>query len=326
MAAEADVEVVQRNVRKTEHLTRQLLSFAGHRQLQPHVVHLARYIPEFVEFFGSVLGPKVVVDLDLAADTWPVKLDPTELETALSNLLSNARDAMNADGVVKVRTLNRTGEAGVPDRVVLEIRDAGAGIPAAVLERVFEPFFTTKQPGRGSGLGLSQVYAFAKGCGGAVSIASEVGTGTAVRIEFPRFVQPEEALPPAAPASGLRPGQVVLLVDDNVDILESTSSLLALNGMVVKAAASTAAAWALLDEGLTPDVVISDIVMAGSADGVQFALQLREADPSLPIVLASAYSTAAADATAQGFTVLRKPYDAAQLLALISAPNPARLR
>ena len=317
--AEADVEVVQRNVRKTEQLTRQLLSFAGRRQLHPQAVQLADHVPEFISFFRSVLGSEVTVHLDVDADTWPVLMDPTELETALANLLSNARDAIAGQGVLEIQVGNEPGSGATADRVMLLIRDAGAGIPPAVLERVFEPFFTTKEPGKGSGLGLSQVYAFVKACGGEISLESEVGRGTTVRMLFPRH----EAQP-APDSSGtsrgaVGTGSIVLLVDDNKDILDSTSSLLELNGMVVKTAGSIAEARKLLAAGLEPDVVISDIVMAGSADGVELARELRLARPDLRIVLASAYSAAATEATAQGFTVLRKPYGAAQLLALVRA-------
>lgn len=320
-AAEGDVEVVQRNVRKTEHLTRQLLSFAGRRQLQPQVVALQEHIPEFVAFFRSVLGPGVQVQLDLAPETGFVRLDPTELETALANLLSNARDAMNGEGTLVVRTFNGPAHGDAADCVVLEIQDQGAGIPDAVRERVFEPFFTTKAPGKGNGLGLSQVYAFTKACGGTVQLISEPGAGTTVRLAFPRDTaasKPQEARDAAVPALA---GRVVLLVDDNQDVLEATSGLLALNGMAVRTAGGVTEAWALLEGGLRPDVVVSDIVMAGTADGVELAQRLRSAHPDIAVVLASAYSTAASEATAQGFAVLRKPYDAAQLLALLSRPH-----
>lgn len=320
-AAEADVEVVQRNVRKTEHLTRQLLSFAGRRQLQPQVVALPLHVPEFVAFFRSVLGPGITVRLDLAPDTWPVKLDPTELETALANLLSNARDALGGTGALDVRAGNLPAQGDLPDRVLLEIQDHGAGIPAAVQARVFEPFFTTKPPGKGSGLGLSQVYAFAKACGATVQLASDVGVGTTVRLEFPRHVPASEPAPREAADRHALAGRVVLLVDDNQDVLESTSGLLSLHGMVVKTAGGGAEAWALLDAGLRPDVVLSDIVMAGNSDGVELAQRLRQTHPAVPVLLASAYSAAAAEATAQGFTVLRKPYDTAALLERLASPR-----
>jgi signal transduction histidine kinase len=320
-AAEPDVEVVQRNVRKTEHLTRQLLSFAGRRQLQPQRVSLPEHVPEFVAFFRSVLGPGVTVQMTLAPDTWPVRLDPTELETALANLLSNARDAMNGNGLLELRSFNRPGaDASTGDRAVLDITDHGSGIPAEVQERVFDPFFTTKAPGKGSGLGLSQVYAFAKACGASIQLLSEVGVGTTVRLEFPRDTTSE-----AASAHGPSPelaltGRLVLLVDDNHDVLEATSGLLTLSGLVVRTAGGLEEAWSLLQGGLKPDWVISDIVMAGTADGVELARRLRKADPTLPVILASAYSAAAAEATAQGFIVLRKPYDAPQLLSLLRQP------
>lgn len=320
-AAAADVEVVQRNVRKTEHLTRQLLSFAGRRQLQPQVVSLPTHIPEFVAFFRSVLGPGMTVQLDLASDTWPVRLDPTELETALANLLSNARDAMNATGSLAIRSFNLPAVAPAQDRVVLEIQDHGAGIPPAVQERVFEPFFTTKPPGKGNGLGLSQVYAFAKACGASVQLASEVGVGTTVRLEFPRELTSQADAAGTSAAAASLAGRLVLLVDDNEDVLESTSGLLTMHGLVVRTAAGLDEAVALLTGGLRPDVVVSDIVMAGTADGVELAQMLRQSHPDLRVVLASAYSAAAAEATAQGFTVLRKPYDAAQLLALLGSPR-----
>lgn len=319
--AESDVEVVQRNVRKTEHLTRQLLAFAGRRQLQPQVVLLSAQVPEFVNFFRSVLGAGITVQLEVAHDTWPVKLDPSELETALANLLTNARDAMSGDGLLHVRAFNLPGVGGTPDRVALEIQDPGAGIPPAVQERVFEPFFTTKPPGKGSGLGLSQVYAFAKASGAEILLTSEVGAGTTVRLSFPRHVEttaPAKASQEGSPLPAVA-GRLVLLVDDNQDVLESTSGLLTLNGMVVTTANGVAGAWALIEGGLRPDVVLSDIVMAGTADGVELALRLRKAHPDMLVVLASAYSTAAAEATAQGFTVLRKPYDAAQLLNALAA-------
>lgn len=318
-AAERDVEVVQRNVRKTEHLTRQLLSFAGRRQLQPQVVALPRVVAEFAEFFRSVLGPGITLTQSLAPDAWPVRLDPSELETALANLMSNARDAMKAEGPLTLRVFNQSAAGGMPDRVVLEVSDGGEGIPAAVQERVFEPFFTTKAPGKGSGLGLSQVYAFAKACGGEISLNSEPGAGTTVRLAFPRDAQaPAAAAADAAAAPSALAGRVVLLVDDNQDLLDSTAGLLALNGMVVKSAGGVAEAWALLEAGLRPDAVVSDIVMAGSADGVELAQRLRREFPGVRVVLASAYSAAAADATAQGFTVLGKPYGGAQLLELLA--------
>jgi signal transduction histidine kinase len=310
----SDVDVIQRNVRKAEHLTRQLLLFAGRRPLQPQAVRLQQLLSEFLEAFQPVLGKRAEVQLAIDADAWPAQADPTELEIALTNLLTNAADASEPGGVVALRVHNRADA----QRVVIEVQDRGSGIPAPVLERVFEPFFTTKPAGKGTGLGLSQVYAFARGSGGDVQIDSQVGQGTTVRIELPRHIDgaatgTADAAPGAVPA-----GKVVLLVDDNADVLESTSSLLLQAGLAVRTASDAATALALLDGGLVPDVLLSDIVLGGT-DGVTLAQRVRARLPAVRIVLATGYSAAAADARAQGFTVLQKPYDAARLLQAMGA-------
>ena len=313
-AVGVDVDVIQRNVRKAEHLTRQLLLFAGRRPLQPQGLLLQRLVPEFLEAFQPVLGARAKVALALAADAWPVLVDPTELEIALTNLLTNASDAIAPGGTVEVRVANRVGsERG--ERVVLEVQDHGSGIPPAVLERVFEPFFTTKPPGKGTGLGLSQVYAFARASGGDVAIDSESGRGTTVRIELPRHhAAVSDRATDAAQAGTARAGTVVLLVDDNADVLDATSALLEQAGLAVRTANGSVAALALLDGGLQPDVLLSDIVLGGDLDGVALAQRVRERLPGIRVVLATGYSAAAADAKGQGFAVLQKPYEAAQLL------------
>lgn len=314
----ADVDVIQRNVRKAEHLTRQLLLFAGRRALQARAVRLQQLMPEFLEDFRPVLGGRATVQLAMADDTWPLQADPTELEIALTNLLTNAADASEPGGTVALRVANHA-DAQHGERVVIEVQDQGAGIPAPVLERVFEPFFTTKPAGKGTGLGLSQVYAFARASGGDVTIDSTVGQGTTVRIALPRHVADAAASSTDAAGPGATQATtVVLLVDDNADVLEATSSLLLQSGLAVRTAGSAAQALALLDGGLKPDVLLSDIVL-GDVDGVALAQQLRVRLPGMRIVLATGYSAAAVDARAQGFTVLQKPYDAPQMLQAIGA-------
>jgi len=318
-SVEPDVAVIKRNVRRAEQLTRQLLLFSGRRQMAPEVVWLQRSVPPFVEAFRAVLGTATPVRLELQTDAWAVFVDPTELEVALANLLTNARDALGPGGQVTVSVANHRDAQG-RERVLLEIVDNGRGIPEAVLERVFEPFFTTKGPGKGSGLGLSQVYAFARGSGGDVVVQSRPGQGTTIRIDLPRHGEAGALQAEAAPArEHSLAGRVVLLVDDNADVLEATSALLEQAGLIVKTASGVPAAMALLEGGLHPDVVVSDIVMTGERDGVALALHCRARHPAVRVILATGYSSAAAEAASQGFEVLAKPYDATVLLRLIDA-------
>lgn len=314
---QADVEVIQRNVRKAEHLTRQLLLFAGRRPLSPQTVRLQRDIPAFMETFQSVLAGKARVQLALADDVWPVAVDATELEIALANLLTNARDAVAPGGLVRIAARNVAASADAGDAVLIEVSDDGQGMPDAVRERVFEPFFTTKEPGKGTGLGLSQVYAFARASGGDVAIHSEEGRGTTVAVRLPRHAGAHDEDAALAAPQPACTGAVALLVDDNGDVLESTSSLLQQAGFAVRSAASGAAALALLDGGLKPDVLLSDIVL-GEMDGVTLARRVRERLPAVRVVLATGYSSAATEARSHGFTVLQKPYDAAQMLHAVS--------
>ncbi|WP_077037482.1 ATP-binding protein [Pelomonas sp. KK5] len=311
---EADVAVVRRSLRRAEQLTRQLLLVAGRRQLLPQRVQLQRSVPEFVEAFQPVLGAQVLVRLEIDPDTAPVHVDPTELEVALANLLTNARDAQEGGaGEVRLAICN----AG--ERVLLEVSDQGGGIPAAALERVFEPFFTMKAPGKGTGLGLAQVHAFVRGSGGEVEIRSELGQGTTVRMALPRATARQAEDGGAAGRPAPRPGELVLLVDDNRDVLESTSLLLTQAGFVVRALDDASQALALLDEGLRPDIVFSDIVVPGGLDGLQLARQVRRRLPQARVLLASGYSAAASEARSEGFTVLQKPYEAAAMLRALSS-------
>lgn len=321
-AVEADVAIVQRNVKRVEHLTRQLLLVAGRRQLSPQPVQLQNVLPDIAEAFRPLLGSSVSLDLSVATDAWCVDVDPTELEVALTNLLTNARDAMDGGGTITVSACNAPRAGGAPDAVIVEVRDPGRGVAAAVLERVFEPFFTTKAPGKGTGLGLAQVDAFVRGSGGKVTLHSEQGKGTTVRIELPRHIDKAVDGPHAASAPAMVPvqhraGAVVLLVDDNADVLESTSLLLEQAGLAVTTAGDAAQALALLAAGLQPHVLLSDIVMPGSLDGLALARLVRRRHPALRVVLASGYSAAANEARAEGFAVLQKPYDADALLAVI---------
>jgi CheY-like chemotaxis protein len=229
----------------------------------------------------------------------------------------NARDAMKQGGTISVTAENiclapgEVGEGLVGDFVALTVADTGDGIPPDILKKVFDPFFTTKETGKGTGLGLSQVHGFVHQSGGTVTIKSELGQGTQITLYLPRAPTGAEAGTPLAAQSGRVEGRRVLLVEDNPEVAEVTQELLARMGCVTKTVGNAEAALQALDGG-NFDLVLSDIVMAGSKNGLDLARVIRERHPDFPVILATGYSEAAAQAAGE-FTVLRKPYDASDL-------------
>jgi CheY-like chemotaxis protein len=196
------------------------------------------------------------------------------------------------------------------DFVALTIADTGCGIAPDILPRVFDPFFTTKGAGKGTGLGLSQVYGFAHQSGGTVVIKSELGVGTSVTLYLPR-AQAASKQPDTEDVIEPLEGGLALLVEDNPDVAEATWQMIEQLGYRVKSVDDAGAALVLaLDASVR--LVVSDIVMPGSINGLALARALRERRPELPVVLATSYSNSAAAAEAE-FTVLRKPYQPADL-------------
>jgi two-component system NtrC family sensor kinase len=213
------------------------------------------------------------------------------------------------------------GAAGLAGEfVAVSLADTGSGIPREVLARVFEPFFTTKEVGRGTGLGLSQVYGFATQSGGTVTISSEPGRGTTLTLYLPRSLEEAQATPPSDSRALRRDGQgVVLLVEDNPEVAEITRANLAELGYEVLYAADAAAALAEVRANASIDLVLSDIVMPGDMNGLDLARKVRTLRPPLPVLLATGYSDVAQEAADEGFAILRKPYEVATLHAVIAA-------
>jgi CheY-like chemotaxis protein len=238
-------------------------------------------------------------------------VDIAEFDTALVNLVINARDAMPGGGVVTVSARNDMidDDSGARDGVAVAVQDGGVGIAPDVLGKIFDPFFTTKPIGKGTGLGLSQVHGFAHQAGGTVRVKSELGKGTVITILLPRR---ESGLPVEkidAVASG--GSGTVLLVEDNPDVAIVSTSLLEQLGYTVRRVADAEAALREIErDGI--DLVFSDIVMPGKMDGLSLARHLKETRPGLPILLASGYSDAALNVHGD-FPILRKPYEIHQL-------------
>jgi signal transduction histidine kinase/ActR/RegA family two-component response regulator len=321
---------IQQAAQRGAALTRQLLAFSRRQPLQAHVVDLTRQLGGMRELLDRSLGEETQVELKLVDDLWPVHVDPGELELVILNLAVNARDAMPGGGTITISADNLSSDERSElhgDWVRLAVIDSGTGMTQDVKEHAFEPFFTTKEVGKGSGLGLAQVYGFAKQSGGSVQIHTEVGRGTSVILLLPRSTGHPHELAPDAPGNLLErePGQCpagsVLLVEDNDQVAMLVREMLQELGYSVERVGDATAALRTLNSSSTVDVVFSDIRMPGNMDGVELGRQIRLHRQDLPILLTSGYANGAQEAEREGFHVLSKPYD---LPALASALQMVR--
>ncbi|PTM45612.1 histidine kinase [Sphingomonas aerolata] len=304
-------------------LTAQLLSFSRRQHLSPVPVEPNQVVASMADLLARSIGAAVTVELDLADDVWRAMVDPTQLEVVLLNLAINARDAMPSGGVVRIATRNL---AAVPDAltaelnpgayVAIEVADTGAGMTPAVLARAFEPFFTTKGQGKGTGLGLAQVYGFARQSGGTVRIVSAENEGTVITLYLPRTTEVADpvAIERLAQATGSR--QRILVVDDDNDVRGVAAQMIEEIGYQVVAAAS--GSEALTEFGRASfDLVLTDVVMPGMS-GVDLARRIRAVAPAMPLLFASGYADVATfgDELAAE-TVLKKPYRIGEVAARI---------
>jgi signal transduction histidine kinase len=297
-------------------LTRQLLTFSRRQSLQPQEVNLAARIRGMGELLERSLGGHVHVCLQFADDLWPVYVDPGEFELVVLNLVVNARDAMPEGGtiVIEAENLPQTVRGELQgDYVRFSVIDSGMGMTGEVKEHAFEPFFTTKEVGKGSGLGLAQVYGFTKQSGGSVEIRTEVGQGTSITLLLPRSTRTPPSVShdsiTASPDMSPRIAGSVLLVEDNDEVARLVSEMLRELGYAPQRVANGAAALKALEHD-TPDVVFSDIMMPGGMDGVELGRQIRLRWQKIPVLLTTGYAHEAVQrAEAEGFRVLPKPYD-----------------
>ena len=302
-------------------LTSQLLAFARRQQLAPTPLDLNETLDGLLNLLKSTLGSGIEVVTQPQADLWPALVDPTQIEMIILNLAINARDAMSSGGRLTLATANLSIEAAAPseepgpgDYVMLSVSDTGTGMSAEVMQKAFEPFFTTKEVGKGSGLGLAQVFGFAKQSGGAARIFSEEGRGTTVQVLLPRT----HLAVPDATAQGIdRQGIAnaaeryhLLLVDDDDAVREVTAHTLQQLGFRVSEANGGAAALQRLGE-IEVDLLLADFVMPGM-NGAELARAVRERWPQLPIVFISGY----AELGELGFgnsLVIQKPFQEQQM-------------
>jgi signal transduction histidine kinase/ActR/RegA family two-component response regulator len=306
-------------------LTAQMLAFSRRQRLSPVAVDINKIVGGMREMMARTIGPQVQVETDLEPDMWHALADPTQLEVMVLNLAINSRDAMPQGGHITIRTRNvhhvpdsLATELDEGEYVCISVHDDGPGMPPDVLAHAFEPFYTTKEHGKGTGLGLAQLYGFAKQSGGAAKIDSEVGKGTAVAIYLPRTSEqvPQDAV---VHHEGHRASRArILVVDDDDDVRTVTSDTIRELGYKVESVGRAEEALARLrDERF--DLLITDVAMPGT-NGVELARRAREIASGLPILFSSGY----ADVQAFGEelsdeSVLRKPFRIADVAARIEA-------
>ena len=297
-------------------LTQQLLAFSRRQRLEAKAVDLNEVIAGMVDLLGSTLGRAIAIETRTEPRLWPALVDPTQIELIILNLAINARDAMPAGGSLTVSTGNVV--RGVPDRpeeppagdyVMVSVADDGTGMEPATLARAFEPFFTTKEVGKGSGLGLAQVFGFAKQSGGGVRIDTAPGEGTTVSVFLPRAGERghhDTAMAERVPASAIA-GRTLLVLDDEDGVRDVTAEALRDAGCRVVEASDGASALRALQHEPSIDGVVADVAMPGM-NGVEFARRAQLRRPGLPVVFVTGYADLAAIADVPEERIVRKPY------------------
>ena len=316
------VDAISDTVARAAKLTAQLLAFARRQNLKPEVFDVGQSVTALTEIIRTLVGSLIEISTDIPEQRCFINADASQFETAVINMVVNARDAMAGGGrlTITVRaTTQLLGSSSGMDHsngyVAVSIEDTGIGIPQERLGQIFEPFFTTKEVGQGTGLGLSQVFGFAKQSGGEVMVASEVGKGSRFTLYLPRVSddhsQPQDAAEEATQADGRDIS--VLMVEDNADVGAFTTHALAELGYTIMLVDNAADALAALTENSNRfDVVFTDVVMPGMT-GIDLAHEIRRRNLDVPIVLTSGFSQVLSRHGSDGFELLQKPYSIDQL-------------
>ena len=307
-------------------LTQHLLSFARRQRLEPQVLDIKRVLGSVLALARRAVSETIDLSLDLESELWRCRVDQAQLQSAVLNLVINARDAMSTGGRILIEARNAVAANEEPDLaagdyVRLSVRDTGSGMTPEVRARVFEPFFTTKEAGKGSGLGLSMVYGFAKQSCGTVQIESAPGRGTAVHLYLPRTTASADLAAEAVPES-LSPiperAATVLVVEDDEEVRQLAAESLEEFGYRVLRASNAREALSVLERDPV-DVLLSDIVMPGAMSGLALADEVRQWRKSFPVLLTTGYAEAIDRAEAHGraYEVLRKPFRPRELEAKV---------
>jgi len=318
------VTTAMRAAERGARLTQQLLAFSRQQMLHPEVVDANRLLHEFETLMQRAVGESIAFVFALDRGIGACRIDPAQFQSAILNLVVNARDATPAGGRITLATRDvlLSQDAARPDPemapgryVLVSVSDTGTGMTPEVRAQAFNPFFTTKEVGKGSGLGLSQVYGFTRQSGGHVTIDSEPGRGATVRLYMPCVEAPAErgAAPAGERSAPASPAATVLVVEDDEAVRETAKSALAALGYRTLTAADATGALAILRRDEPIDLLFTDIVMPGGMSGVELARQARQLRGDIRVLLTSGYAAAAESRTDEGFAVLSKPYRQKQL-------------
>ena len=300
------IAAAMQGARRAASLTQRLLAFSRQQVLSPQQADLNRLVASLSEMLTRTVGETIAVETILGSGLWPTFVDVSQLENAIVNLVVNARDAMPSGGRITIETANASldeaycrqfGDVAPGQYALLSVSDTGTGISPEHLSKVFEPFFTTKSASMRTGLGLAMIYGFVKQSKGHVRIYSEVGHGTTAKIYLPRMIGAARAKSVPAAARGesaqsptARPGEVVLMVEDDEDVLDSTVTLLRELGYSVLAARNGAAALAQLRGSERVDILFTDVVLPQGMNGRALAIEAAALRPTLPVLFTTGYA------------------------------------
>jgi signal transduction histidine kinase/CheY-like chemotaxis protein len=315
-------------------LTQRLLAFSRQQPLEPTSIELNRLVGEMSELLHRTLGERITIETVLAAGLWRAFADAHQLENALLNLVLNARDAMPAGGTLTIESANvyldddyaaQNSEVQPGQYVLLAVSDTGTGMAAETAAKAFEPFFTTKDIGKGSGLGLSMVYGFAKQSQGQVKIDSEIGQGTTVKLYLPRAPaqvdRPEAAAAPVEAAAETA-GATILVVEDDDAVRDHTAEILGELGYRVLQAPDAETALRLIDQQTAIALLFTDVGLPGVLNGRSLAEEARRRRPGLKVLFTTGYSRNAIDHNGvldQGVNLVVKPFTFDALAAKIAS-------
>jgi len=328
--AAVDMGEVMHASRRAADLVKQLLAFSRRQPATPKVVNLYSTIVASASLLERVIGKHVAFEMQSDEGLWNIKIDPSQADQVLLNLMANARDAMEGAGTITVELTNVTVEAGDPqapadlapgEYVRLSHRDTGSGMDAATVERIFEPFYTTKALGKGTGMGLSTVHGIVKQYGGGIAVQSEPGVGTTFLLYFPRCLADVDVIAdPSAQPPLARRSETVLLVEDEAQILAISTRWLEEQGYVVLGATTTDQALHVASTTGGPIHLLVTDVMMPVMNGRILSEKVRALHPAIKVLFVSGYTAdiiATQGVVAEGLEFLSKPFSRTSLVSRV---------